>query len=283
MNCHTDSWNGMPDTHPDKVENNTITAEINKMVKDNKMTKDDIKKYIVETFGAEWMKGNSKSTKKQLISIIVSGRIFQNCEKKYDEAIKNIKLPTAEEIKNMKPTLDAAQLETKCGCKIIINSRDHDECRCDIFGENWICADCYNGEYDDEDDEEEQEFIDAFKADDFEKCKEMFLAKKNKRKEIIVVDLEPDRVTIIKIDGKEYLKSRDTGNVYDLDVYYKEDQLVTVGKWNEEKQQIEFNKIDELEKKYDEAIKNIKLPTAEKIKNMKPTLDAAQLEKLFGN
>ena len=30
-------------------------------------------------------------------------------------------------------------------------------------------------------------------------------------------------------------------------------------------------------------IKNIKLPTAEEIKNMKPALDAAQLEKLFGN
>jgi hypothetical protein len=41
--------------------------------------------------------------------------------------------------------------------------------------------------------------------------------------------------------------------------------------------------IEELEKKYDEAIKNIKLPTAEEIKNVKPTLDASQLEKLFGN
>ena len=110
MNCHTDSWNGMPDTHPDKVENNTITAEINKMVKDNKMTKDDIKKYIVETFGTEWMKGNSKSTKKQLISIIVSGRIFKQYEK------------------------------------------------------------------------EEQQFIDAWKNDDFDTLKEMFLAKKNKSK-----------------------------------------------------------------------------------------------------
>jgi hypothetical protein len=94
---------------------------------------------------------------------------------------------------------------------------------------------------------------------------------------------EPDRVTITKVDGKKYLKSRNTGNVYDYDIYAKESKQVIVGKWNEEKQQIEFNKIDELEKKYDEAIKNIKLPTAEEIKNMKPTLDAAQLEKLFGN
>jgi hypothetical protein len=192
---------------------------------------------------------------------------------------------------------------------------------------------------------------------------------------------EPDRVTITKVDGKKYLKSRNTGNVYDYDIYVKESKQVIVGKWNEEKQQIEFNnvtdlekvnrqviiniaeeysvnngrwqyvdiltdiknlckehnvildkdllftclecfsssiyenddnnivfmddtiyyydektcewktkdldddeeEIDELEKKYDEAIKNIKLPTAEEIKNMKPALDAAQLEKLFGN
>jgi len=38
----------------------------------------------------------------------------------------------------------------------------------------------------------EQEFIDAFKADDFEKCKEMFLAKKNKRKEIEQVSVVSD-------------------------------------------------------------------------------------------
>ena len=41
-------------------------------------------------------------------------------------------------------------LETKCGCEIIINSREHDECRCDDDGENWICSNCYNGEYDEE-------------------------------------------------------------------------------------------------------------------------------------
>jgi hypothetical protein len=42
------------------------------------------------------------------------------------------------------------KLETKCGCEIIINSREHDECRCDDDGENWICSECYNGEYDEE-------------------------------------------------------------------------------------------------------------------------------------
>jgi hypothetical protein len=189
---------------------------------------------------------------------------------------------------------------------------------------------------------------------------------------------EPEVVKIIKNDGKKYLLARKSGNVYDFDAYVKTGDKTLVGKWNEEKQQIEFNndfkekeqtklnqqkivdvakeysvnngrwqyvdiltdiknlckehnvmldkdllfmcldcfssdiyknddddivfmdntiyhydektcewntkdKIDELEKKYDEAIKNIKLPTAEQIKNMKPALDAAQLEKLFGN
>ena len=37
---------------------------------------------------------------------------------------------------------------TECGCLIIRDSRDHDECRCDDDGNNWICADCYDGEYD---------------------------------------------------------------------------------------------------------------------------------------
>jgi len=40
-------------------------------------------------------------------------------------------------------------LETKCGCKIIKDSKKHNECRCDEDGENWICANCYAGEYDD--------------------------------------------------------------------------------------------------------------------------------------
>ena len=46
------------------------------------------------------------------------------------------------------PFSDCEYLETKCGCEIITNSREHDECRCDDDGENWICSDCYKGEYD---------------------------------------------------------------------------------------------------------------------------------------
>jgi len=37
-----------------------------------------------------------------------------------------------------------------CGCEFFKNSKEHDECRSDKNGENWICGDCYQGEYDKE-------------------------------------------------------------------------------------------------------------------------------------
>jgi len=48
------------------------------------------------------------------------------------------------------PFRECEYLETKCGCEILINSREHDECRCDGAGENWICSDCYDGEYEED-------------------------------------------------------------------------------------------------------------------------------------
>lgn len=48
---------------------------------------------------------------------------------------------------------DEETLKTRCGCVIVYNSRDHNECRCDDDGLNWICADCYKGEYDEEEPE----------------------------------------------------------------------------------------------------------------------------------
>ena len=35
-------------------------------------------------------------------------------------------------------------IKTKCGCKIIKDSKKHDLCVCDDNGENWVCADCYS-------------------------------------------------------------------------------------------------------------------------------------------
>jgi len=37
-----------------------------------------------------------------------------------------------------------------CDCDIVRDSREHDECLCDKNGENWVCGDCYQGEYDKE-------------------------------------------------------------------------------------------------------------------------------------
>jgi len=60
--------------------------------------------------------------------------------------------------------VNCEMLKTKCGCEIIKNTREHDECICDKDGENWICADCYNGEYDEEEEEEEEEGLDLLKT-----------------------------------------------------------------------------------------------------------------------
>lgn len=42
------------------------------------------------------------------------------------------------------------EIKTKCGCRIIRDSKEHDGCVCDDEGENWICENCYKGEYDKE-------------------------------------------------------------------------------------------------------------------------------------
>jgi biotin carboxyl carrier protein len=66
---------------------------------------------------------------------------------------------------------------------------------------------------------------------------------------VVEPEHEYDVVKKIIIDGKKYLRSKKTGNVYDYDAYVKEGEQVLVGKWNEEKQQIEFNNdITDLEK-----------------------------------
>ena len=57
---------------------------------------------------------------------------------------------------------------------------------------------------------------------------------------VVEPEPEPDLVRIIKIDGKRYLKSRNTGNVYDYDAYARNEDQTVIGKWNEERQQIEF-------------------------------------------
>ncbi len=62
---------------------------------------------------------------------------------------------------------------------------------------------------------------------------------------------EPDVVKKIEFEGKKYLKSKKTGVVYDYTEYVKNGEQVVVGKWNEEKNKIDFaNKEEEEEEEY---------------------------------
>jgi hypothetical protein len=57
---------------------------------------------------------------------------------------------------------------------------------------------------------------------------------------------EPDVVKKIDFEGKKYLKSKNTGIIYNMD-------QEVIGKWNEEKQRIDFNEVaEELEEEYDD-------------------------------
>ena len=48
-----------------------------------------------------------------------------------------------------------------------------------------------------------------------------------------------------KVDGKsKYIRSEQSGIVYDLDIYTKTEDLVPVGKWDAENKQIKFSKIE---------------------------------------
>jgi hypothetical protein len=60
-----------------------------------------------------------------------------------------------------------------------------------------------------------------------------------------VTDEEADVVKKIMFEGKKYLKSKNTGVIYNMD-------QDVIGKWNEEKQRIDFNEEEESEDEYDE-------------------------------
>jgi len=64
---------------------------------------------------------------------------------------------------------------------------------------------------------------------------------------------QPDVVKKIEIDGKKYLKSKNTGIIYDYKEYIQNGEQVVVGKWNETKNKIDFTVVDEeSEEEYDE-------------------------------
>ena len=67
------------------------------------------------------------------------------------------------------------------------------------------------------------------------------------------VEEEPDVVKKIEFEGKKYLKSKKSGIIYDYQEYVKNGEQVMVGKWNESKNKIDFNKTtdEEEEEEYD--------------------------------
>lgn len=64
-------------------------------------------------------------------------------------------------------------------------------------------------------------------------------------------DVEPDVVKKIEFEGKKYLKSKNTGIVYDYNMYVKEGEQVVVGKWNDSANRIDFEDDEESEEEYD--------------------------------
>lgn len=62
---------------------------------------------------------------------------------------KNISLCEMEEIDARNNPVEMFHCDG-CDCDVVKDSREHDECLCDKNGENWVCGDCYQGEYDKE-------------------------------------------------------------------------------------------------------------------------------------
>jgi hypothetical protein len=62
---------------------------------------------------------------------------------------------------------------------------------------------------------------------------------------------QPDVVKKIEFEGKKYLKSKNTGIIYDYLKYVKESEQIQVGKWNTQTNKIDFFDDEESEEEYD--------------------------------
>ena len=100
----------------------------------------------------------------KMITIDEVSELMPSHLKWYKNSIKDVefiierKLRKGKKIEFIICEIKGLLFETKCGCVIQRNSREHDECRCDNNGENWICADCYNGEYEEVEYEKETKY-----------------------------------------------------------------------------------------------------------------------------
>ena len=75
--------------------------------------------------------------------------------------------------------------------------------------------------------------------------------KKTEEKAEAEEEEQPDVVKKIEFEGKKYLKSKQSGIVYDYNKYVKEGDQVIVGKWNDATNKIQFQE-EELEEEEEE-------------------------------
>jgi hypothetical protein len=97
-----------------------------------------------------------------------------------------------------------------------------------------------------------KEALEKAKAEKESKLLEAKKSKSSKKSAEPEEDEEPDVVKKIEFEGKKYLKSRNTGIIYDYNEFVKNQEQVVVGKWNEAKNKIDFSEdSEEEEEEYD--------------------------------
>ena len=97
---------------------------------------------------------------------------------------------------------------------------------------------------------EKEEKLAAEKADREAKKAEKSAKKPAAKPAEPEVEEEPDVVKKIEFEGKKYLKSKKSGIVYDYNEYVKNGEQVVVGKWNDDKNKIDFANKEEEEEEY---------------------------------
>ena len=76
--------------------------------------------------------------------------------------------------------------------------------------------------------------------------------KKTTAKVVVEEEQEQEVVKKIEFEGKKYLKSKNTGIIYDYNEYTTNGEQVVVGKWNDTTNKIDFKDEEEEEEEYDE-------------------------------
>lgn len=76
-------------------------------------------------------------------------------------------------------------------------------------------------------------------------------AKKSSAKDEEAEEAPADIVKKIEFEGKKYLKSKNTGIIYDYNEYIKNGEQIVVGKWSDSANKIIFDDAEESEEEYD--------------------------------